>query len=139
MPFPRPIHHSCQRTAPEEALQRNRKGAFCDRGRLASRLTEAPLVRRQRQTTQWCSYSKTRPISIKCSKISLPIPVASGLLRRVSTVDHLLGLRLRIPRGAWMFVLCVLYRKDKRQNQEKEVQIKYRVKKNLDGAWMFVL
>ena len=54
-------------------------------------------------------------------------------LRRVSTVDRLLGLRVRFPPGAWMFVLCVLYSKDKRQsqdNQDKEVRISYRQKKN---------
>ena len=27
-------------------------------------------------------------------------------LRRVSTADHLLGLRVRIPPAAWMFVCC---------------------------------
>ena len=35
-------------------------------------------------------------------------------LRRESATDRLLGLRVRIPLGAWMFVLCVLYNKDKR-------------------------
>ena len=37
-------------------------------------------------------------------------------LRRGSAADRLLGLRVRIPPGAWMFVLCVLYTKDRRQN-----------------------
>ena len=43
-----------------------------------------------------------------------------------------------------MFVLCVLYSKDKRQSQDKQekevVQIKYRDrrKKIPPGAWMFV-
>ena len=32
-----------------------------------------------------------------------------------STADRLLGLRVRILPGACMFVLCVLYSKDKRQ------------------------
>ena len=52
-------------------------------------------------------------------------------LRRGSAADRLLGLRVRIPPGAWMFVLCVLYSKDKRHsqnNQDNEViQMKYRV------------
>ena len=50
-------------------------------------------------------------------------------LRRGSAADRLLGIRVRIPLGAWMFVLCVLYSKDKRQiqdNQDKEVEIKYK-------------
>ena len=38
-------------------------------------------------------------------------------LRRVSTADRLLGLRVRIPPGAWMIVL---YSKDKRQSQDKQ-------------------
>ena len=41
-------------------------------------------------------------------------PWPSGL-RRGSAVDRLLELRVRIPPGAWMFVLCVVS-KDKRQN-----------------------
>ena len=43
--------------------------------------------------------------------------------------ERLLGLRVRIPPGAWIFGLCVLYSKDKRHsqyNQNKEVQIKCR-------------
>ena len=55
-------------------------------------------------------------------------------LRRGSAADRLLGMRVRIPPGAWMFVLCVLYIKDKRQsqgNQDTRVQIKYREEKNL--------
>jgi hypothetical protein len=32
-------------------------------------------------------------------------------LKRGSAADRLLGLRVRIPPGAWMFVLCVLYSK----------------------------
>ena len=42
------------------------------------------------------------------------IPVAERSKERVYT-DRLLGLRVRIPPGAWMFVLCVVS-KDKRQN-----------------------
>jgi hypothetical protein len=33
-----------------------------------------------------------------------------------------------------MFVLCVLYSKDKRQNQDKEVQIKYREQKEIKSG-----
>jgi hypothetical protein len=35
-------------------------------------------------------------------------------LRRGSAADCLLGLRVRIPPEAWMFVLCVFYSKYKR-------------------------
>jgi hypothetical protein len=47
----------------------------------------------------------------------------------MSAADRLLGLRVRIPPGAWMFVLVCCTEKDKRQgqdNHDKEVQIKYR-------------
>ena len=37
-------------------------------------------------------------------------------LRRGLVAARLLGLRVRIPPAAWMFVLCVFYGKDKRQN-----------------------
>jgi hypothetical protein len=62
----------------------------------------------------------------------------SGLRRR-STADRLLRLRVWIPPGTWMFVLCVLYNKDKRQSQDiqdKEVRKKYkaRTKKNPSGV-----
>ena len=55
-------------------------------------------------------------------------------LTRRSAVDRLLRLRVRIPPGLWMFVLCVLY------NQEKEVQTKKRdrIKQNV-GAGDFFL
>ena len=55
---------------------------------------------------------------------------------------RLVGLRVRIPPGAWMFVLCVLYSKDRRQSQDeedKEVQIKYREQKKIPPeACMYV-
>jgi hypothetical protein len=61
------------------------------------------------------------------SSSKVPIPVAER-----SKADRSMGLRVRISPGAWMFVLfCTV--KDKRQsqdNQDKEVQIKYRDKKN---------
>ena len=41
------------------------------------------------------------------------IPVAERSKARVAA-DRLLGLRVRIPPAAWMFVLCVLYSKDKK-------------------------
>jgi hypothetical protein len=53
-----------------------------------------------------------------------PSAVPSG--QRRSAADRLLGSRIRISPWAWMFVLCVLYNKDKRQNQDKAVQTKYR-------------
>jgi hypothetical protein len=58
--------------------------------------------------------------------------------------DRLLGLRIRIPPGAWMFVLCVLYSKDKndkrhsQDNQDKEVMQSERKKKISPRAWMVV-
>jgi hypothetical protein len=36
-------------------------------------------------------------------------------LKRGSAAERLLGWRVRIPPGEWMFVLCMLYNKDKRQ------------------------
>ena len=50
-------------------------------------------------------------------------------LRRGSASHRLLRLRVRIPPGAWMFVLCELHSKDKRHSQDKrsstdEVQTK---------------
>ena len=47
-------------------------------------------------------------------------------LRRGSASDRLLRLRDRIPPRSWMFVLCVLYSKDKRHNQDTELRIKYK-------------
>ena len=44
-------------------------------------------------------------------------------LRRGSAADKLLGLRVRIPPGAWMSVLCVLYSKDERQKPGQSGQI----------------
>jgi hypothetical protein len=40
----------------------------------------------------------------------------------ISVADRLLGLRVRIPPEARMFVLCVLYNKDKMQSQAKAVK-----------------
>ena len=52
---------------------------------------------------------------------------------RGSAADRLLGLRVRIPPGAWMFVLCELHIKDKRHSQDNEdkeiVQLKHREQK----------
>jgi hypothetical protein len=36
-------------------------------------------------------------------------PIGRAVLRRGSAADRLLGLRVRIPPGAWMFVLSVVY------------------------------
>ena len=51
-------------------------------------------------------------------------------LRQGSAADRLLGLRVRMPPGAWMFLLCVIYSKDKKakihDNQDREVRVKYR-------------
>jgi hypothetical protein len=50
------------------------------------------------------------------------------------------GLRVRIPLGTWMFVLCVSYKRQSQNNQDKEVQLKYSERKKIPpGAWMFVL
>ena len=50
----------------------------------------------------------------------------SSGLRRGSAADRLLGLRVRVPPGAWLFVLCcrVRIKGASRDNQNKEVQIK---------------
>jgi hypothetical protein len=53
----------------------------------------------------------------------------------------LLGLRVQILLGAWLFVLCVLYSNDKRQsqdNQDKDVWIKYTKKKNPSVGILFL-
>ena len=59
--------------------------------------------------------------------------------RRGSAADRLLGLRIWIPPGAWMFVLCVLYSQDKesksQDNQDKKVRIKCKERtKKIDCA-----
>jgi hypothetical protein len=66
----------------------------------------------------------------------------NGLRRRFAAAGRLLAVRIRIPPGAWMFVLCALYSKGQRQSQDsqhKEVQIKYREpkKKNRGGGEIF--
>ena len=45
----------------------------------------------------------------------VPIPVASGLV-----AARLLGLRVRIPSGAWMCVLCVVHQKTKGKMQDNQ-------------------
>ena len=54
-------------------------------------------------------------------------------LRRGSVADRLLGLRVRIPPGAWIFVLCELHSKDKRHSQDNQdkavIQMKYKEQK----------
>ena len=47
-------------------------------------------------------------------------------LRRGSAADHLLGLRVRIPPGAWMSVCCVLYSTDKKAKW-RTIRTKHRV------------
>jgi hypothetical protein len=54
----------------------------------------------------------------------LPLPVAER-----SATDRLLGLRVRIPLGAWKSVLCVLYSKDKRQSQDNQNKVQRENKK----------
>ena len=65
------------------------------------------------------------------------IDISNAGLRRVSTADRLLGLRVRIPPRAWMFMLCVLYNKDKMHSQDNQdkvlVQMKYREQKSYRG------
>ena len=71
--------------------------------------------------------------------IELPIPVAERCKARVCG-RSLTGTADSDPPGAWMFVLCVLYSKDKRKRawtiRKKEVRIKYkkRTKKFPVGA-----
>jgi hypothetical protein len=48
-----------------------------------------------------------------------------------------LELRIRIPPRVWIFVLCVLYNKDKSQrqdNQDKATEKKCRENKNITGG-----
>jgi hypothetical protein len=65
-------------------------------------------------------------------------------LRRGSTAGRLLGLRVRILPGAWMFVLCMWFSKDKRQEtrtvRTREVQrsTKRERKRILPEAWRSV-
>ena len=52
-------------------------------------------------------------------------------LRRGSVTSHLVGLRVRIPSGAWMFVLCVVSQDKKKAKAriiktKKQVRIKYK-------------
>jgi hypothetical protein len=63
-------------------------------------------------------------------------------LRHGSVAVRLLGLRFRIPPGAWMFVLCVLYSKDiqdKGKNTDKVQRENKRIKKIPPGALMSVV
>jgi hypothetical protein len=60
-----------------------------------------------------CS-SKTPSNHIRYVCVIYRSKLQSGL-RRGSTVARLLGLRVRIPPGAWIFVLCVV-KTEKRQN-----------------------
>ena len=60
-------------------------------------------------TQQLTNLSSRRP------ELILPIPVAER-----SAADRLFGSRVRIPQGAWMFVLRVVS-KDKTQNAEQSV------------------
>ena len=43
-----------------------------------------------------------------------------SVLRRRSAVDRLLGLRFRIPPGAWMFALCVVSKRQKGKMKDSE-------------------
>ena len=62
-------------------------------------------------------------------------------LRRLSAAGHLLGLRVRIPSGAWMFALCVVKTKGKMQdNQDKRHKNGWsaeyrRIQKENPGWW----
>ena len=51
-------------------------------------------------------------------------------LKRGSAADRLLGLRIRNPLGAWMFVLCVVSKdkmtKCERVKTKKQVRMKYK-------------
>ena len=73
-----------------------------------------------------CLYSDSLPAGRSRDRIP---PVANR-----SKVDRLLGLRVRIPPGAWMFVLCVVS-KDKKANcrtikTQKQARMKCRVQEN---------
>ena len=51
---------------------------------------------------------ETTGFIIRNKLIESPVPVAERSKVKVFAADRLLGLRVRIPLGAWMFVLCVL-------------------------------
>ena len=68
----------------------------------------------------------------------LPIPVPRGLGRR-SVGSRLVGLRVRIPPGAWMFVSCFVST-DKRQNAghlKTQVRINYRVYRRIQKKFPY--
>jgi hypothetical protein len=57
-------------------------------------------------------------------------------LRRGSAADRLLGLRVRTSPGAWMFVLCVVSKEDKKAKyrtvkSKRKVRMKYRIQENV--------
>ena len=61
----------------------------------------------------------------------------TGIAQLVPVADCLLVLSVRIPPGAWMFVLCVLYSKERSHSEdnqdEKVVQMKYKKKLVVTG------
>jgi hypothetical protein len=58
-----------------------------------------------------------------------------GGLRRRAVAGRPLGLRVRIPPGAWMFVLCVVSKETKAKcrtiKTKEQVRTKYRVQENI--------
>jgi hypothetical protein len=91
-----------------------------------SSLEPATVTKTRERGTLWASVvaqavTLWRIIAVVRVRYQWP----SGLRRR-SAADRLLRLRVRIPPWVWMFVLCVLNSKDKRQSQDQAVQMKYR-------------
>ena len=60
-------------------------------------------------------WDGSRVSTVKITINSIPNALNKSGLRQGSVATRLLGLRVRIPPEAWMFVLCVFYSKDKRQ------------------------
>ena len=80
------------------------------------------------QRWAWLVLGWVTAVGIKISRSQWP----SGL-RRESPADPLVGLRVRIPPGIWVFVFCVLSKGKIQDNQDKETstdEVKNRVQKN---------
>ena len=89
--------------------------------------------------SMWCVftwYKNTTKQLVSLTLIRYRSQWPSGL-RRLSTADRLLGLRVRIPPEAWVLVLCVSYSKGQQAKPGQSGQRSTdKVQKNiLHGAW----
>ena len=100
-----------------------------------SRVRTSQIPEATRSTTRVCGLSLTGVAGSNSCRSQWP----SGLSRG-SAAYRLLGLRVRIPPEAWLFVLCVLHSK---WQKAKPGQSGHRCTdivrtKNISGAWIFV-